>query len=341
MHYDAEKKITTFTGNPLLEKDEKENKKKIAYGEILSINENQEKAFFKKNVVVSEVDQNMVLSRSPEWILDKKNKESFLKCENGTYFFKKEINRMQCEQDVLVEVPKNHQKMTSDKIVIELDDKIYKAEGNVVIMEDDPKKHFLYRINADVVTMNDIAKITTFEEDIEIRKNTRQQKTVQKIECKKGIYNFLDKKNRNLTCEQDVVVNDYEDKYKITGKLLVHYLDKKYSTVSGNPIFLSKNNNKVTKVTADIFNYFKEEDLLYMKGNVKIINDKYNIHSLFGNYDLKKKEMYLFEKTEIENKDGSRIFGNNVLFNMKKNIVTLEGNIKANLFIQNVKKKKD
>lgn len=355
-HYDVEKKVANFTGRVMLEKDEKLDKKnlakkttkkkkvaikKVAYGKTLSIEEDNKKALLKENVVVVEVDKERVVPRHSRWVKKSPKENNYLTCDNGVYFFEEKVNEIECKGNVFTNTPKQNRTMSSDSIFGQLNEKIYKSEGNVVIVEDDKKKKFIRYIKANLVTLDDNVKITTFEKNISIlSKDRKTKKTTQKIKCQKGIYDFSKKKNRVLFCHDDVEINDYKEKYKMMGDLLRYYLDTKYGIVTGNPIFLSKSEKKITKITADVFEYFEKENLLHTKGNVKITNDKYKISSSFGNYDLKKKEITLFEKTEIENKDGSKMVANHLIVDTEKNNVQLKKNIKAHIILEKSKNEK-
>lgn len=327
--YNVDEKIAIFTGSPLLEKEANKKNKNFSYGKVLKVYEKEEEAFLDGPVFAGEVSNSFTLPKTHLWILEKDSRQNYLTCSNAKYIFAQETNLLRCEENVFGTNYEDHQKITSDLVLLDIDKKVYRALGDVEITEDDPKKEIVRHIKSDEADLNSEEKTVTFKDKTAMYNKSRLGTTNQSIKCKKGIYNYLEKGKRTFFCHDDVVITEYVENFTIYGDLLRYYLDQKYSLVDNDPSLYSTNEDSITKITANIFEYFEEEDVVYAKGDVNLENSLYNIKSLFGDYNLEKEEIVLFGNTEINRKDGSKIFANRTVIDTKTQDIYLEENIQG------------
>ncbi len=133
--------------------------------------------------------------------------------------------------------------------------------------------------------------------------------------------------NRIFTAYTNVKLIDGDDQSTIEGQFLRNKPDTHYTYVTGNPSF--QNGDKSMTLFADLFERFDQSDLLYAKGNVKIIHDEQKAFSSMAFYSKLKKKTLLYGNPRVESGVGV-IYAERVSLADDQHDFQMEGLIRGN-----------
>lgn len=140
-------------------------------------------------------------------------------------------------------------------------------------------------------------------------------------------YRFLS--NEVFYCFTNVELHDNKDSNIIYSQVLEYYPDTKYTYVTGSPQLV--NQKKEIVVNGDIFERFEFEDILYIKGDAKIVSREQQANSSMAVYWIKTKEVLLYGAPFITMENDSVLFAEKIRFNVERQLFRMEGQILGNL----------
>ena len=141
--------------------------------------------------------------------------------------------------------------------------------------------------------------------------------------------NYLGDTNEVIYFYSNVSMSNYADQTTLDADYISHYKNEDYSIAKVNAKMKDVKNN--LEIYSDSFESFGTNNLLYAKGNVKLLSESNQVNSLIAIYDKNKDKITLYGNPSVQKKN-NRLYADTIFFYPEKDYLEMKNHIKGVLF---------
>jgi lipopolysaccharide export system protein LptA len=310
--YDKLTEIVKLKGNPTLEFINDSNQKTIFYSEKITRDIPNKKTSFDGDLTILSME-NTILSKDG--------------------YYQEDHNKIYLNKNPLMFSEFSH--LRSDLIQYDTDSREVILDGNVYGFQ------YYNETVKDKESTETIQKIRILEASKIIRYIDSNKETNYKME---GGANLIEENSifhapniesigsnfQIIKAFQPIEYTSIKEHFVLTGKLLYHEKENKYTRISGSPeiLFYDKDMKEIkSKIECNELERFEEKKEMVLKGNIQIKSEKVKAYGEFATY-YEDQEVLVLEGNPTLDKDGNKVYSGKILFYPKEDRVILSEGIK-------------